>query len=58
MVEWPTDTPTLKRFACGIAGRDLTRRGVEPTAPEPAVPERLSELASRLSTHVDADCDL
>ena len=26
MVEWPTDTPTLKRYACRIAGRDLTRQ--------------------------------
>ena len=25
VVEWPTDTRTLKRSACQIAGRDLTR---------------------------------
>ena len=24
-IEWPTDRPTLQRFACRIAGRDLTR---------------------------------
>jgi hypothetical protein len=24
-VEWPLDRPTLRRFACQIAGRDLTR---------------------------------
>jgi WD40 repeat protein len=23
-IEWPTDRPTLQRFACRIAGRDLT----------------------------------
>ena len=24
-IEWPLDQPTLRRFACRIAGRDLTR---------------------------------
>jgi hypothetical protein len=24
-VEWPVDRPTLQRFACQVAGRDLTR---------------------------------
>ena len=24
-IEWPLDRPTLQRFACQVAGRDLTR---------------------------------
>ena len=24
-IEWPVDLPTLQRFACQLAGRDLTR---------------------------------
>ena len=24
-IEWPLDPPTLQRFACQVAGRDLTR---------------------------------
>jgi hypothetical protein len=24
-IEWPVDLPTLRRFACRLAGRDLTR---------------------------------
>ena len=48
LVEWPTDTPTLKRYACRIAGRDLTRQERNQLLPEPAVPESLSELDARL----------
>jgi hypothetical protein len=25
-IEWPLDRPTLQRFACQVAGRDLTRQ--------------------------------
>jgi hypothetical protein len=34
--EWPIDRPTLERFACQVAGRDLTReawRDVRPSRP-------------------------
>jgi WD40 repeat protein len=32
-IEWPLDRPTLQRFACGVAGRDITRAEWEDVLP-------------------------
>ena len=32
-IEWPLDRPTLQRFACRIAGRDMTRAEWEDVLP-------------------------
>ena len=32
-IEWPLDRPTLQRFACQVAGRDMTRAEWEDVLP-------------------------
>ena len=34
-IEWPLDRPTLQRFACQVAGRDMTRAEWEDVSPTP-----------------------